>query len=127
MKTITTDELKTLQADRRGILLINTLDESHFAATRISDALNVPQSKKDFIERVDEIAGSKKRPMVVYCRSSECMSSTQAAEKLDAAGFQEVYNYEGGSEAWNQEIEPFDAPALSPWGGRYVYERTQFR
>lgn len=116
MKTITTDQLKALEADRRGILLINTLDESHFAATRILDALNVPQSKDNFISRVDEIAGSKERPIVVYCASSECNSSTQAAKKLDAAGYQEVYDYEGGAKAWSQEIEPFDAPVLKPSG-----------
>jgi len=117
MKTITTDQLKAMQSDRRGILLINTLDESHFEATRIPDALNVPQSMENFIERVDEIAGGKERPIVVYCGSPECNSSTIAAKKLDAAGFQEIYDYDGGAKAWKQEIEPFDAPVLKPWGG----------
>jgi len=114
MKTIATDELKALHADRRGLLLINTLDESHFESSRILDALNVPESKDDFVDRIEGIAGSKNRPIVVYCDSSECQSSTRAAEKLDAAGFQEVYDYDGGMRAWKQEIEPFDAPALKP-------------
>ena len=114
MKTIETDQLKAMQAERRGILLINTLDESHFESSRILDALNVPESQDDFIDRVEEIAGSKKRPIVVYCASSECQSSCRAAKKLDAAGFQEVYDYEGGAKAWKQEIEPFDAPVLKP-------------
>ena len=114
MKTISTDQLKAMQADRRGVLLINTLDQSQFEFSRILDALNVPESGDEFVERIEQIAGSKKRAIVVYCASSECHSSTRAAEKLDAAGFQEVYDYVGGAKAWKQEIESFDAPVLKP-------------
>ena len=114
MKTISTEQLKAMQADRRGVLLINSLDESQFDFSRILDALNVPESGDDFIERVEQIAGSKERAIVVYCASFECNSSTRAAEKLDAAGFEEVYDYKGGAKAWKQEIEPFDAPVLKP-------------
>ncbi len=34
--------------------------------------------------------------------SHSCKSSTQAAQKLEAAGFSNVYDYEGGAKAWQE-------------------------
>jgi rhodanese-related sulfurtransferase len=39
----------------------------------------------------------------VYCASIDCHSSTDAAKKLDQAGFTNVYDYRGGAKAWHQD------------------------
>lgn len=105
MKTITTEQLKSAKENHSDFLLVNTLDSEHFEKTKIAEAVNVPQSQDDFIEQVEETTNSKLRPIVVYCASADCNSSTKAAEKLEAAGFSDVYDYKGGAKAWEDAGE----------------------
>lgn len=105
MKSIQTDELKTLMSREDDLTLINTLDAKHFNETRIPGSINVPQSEDGFAEKVEQAVGGKSQPVVVYCASQECNSSTQAAEKLDDAGFSQVIDYEPGAKGWQESGE----------------------
>ena len=58
------------------------------------------------VAEVAEVASSKTKPVVVSCASEDCHSSTQAAKKLDEAGFNDVYDFEGGAKAWQKSGEP---------------------
>lgn len=102
MNTLTADKLKQMQDQNDDFLLINTLDEEHFASTHIPDSINIPQSSDDFVSRVEEQADSKDKKIVVYCASDECQSSTKAAQKLEEAGFSNVFDFEAGAEGWQQ-------------------------
>ena len=103
MKTITTDELKSLRDKNGGLTLVNTLGAESFEKTRIPGAINIPLDDSDFVTRVEQKAGSKDKPVVVYCASQQCNSSEKAAEKLEAAGFTAVSRYTGGAAAWQKE------------------------
>lgn len=46
------------------------------------------------------LAGAKDRPVVVFCLSSQCWLSYNAALRLAGAGFSRVLWYRGGIEAW---------------------------
>ncbi len=81
-------------------LLINTLDEDHFPSTKIPGAVNIPQNDDDFVRRVKSEAESKDATVVVYCANEECGSSTEAADKLEAAGFKLVCDMEAGAAGW---------------------------
>ncbi len=102
MRPITTEQLKAAKDGRSDFLLVNTLDSEQFDNTKIPDSVNIPQSQDNFAEQVEQASAEKKRPVVVYCASADCDSSTQAAKKLDAAGFSDVYDYEGGAKAWKE-------------------------
>jgi rhodanese-related sulfurtransferase len=109
MQTITTDQLKVLREASGGALaLINTLPEDQFQATRIPGAHHVPLESSDFVERVERLAGGRTQPVVVYCASSECPSSHQAAQQLTEAGFADVWHYEGGAQAWQEAGEKLE-------------------
>ena len=103
MKTITTDELKAARGANAGVTLINTLGAEAFEKTRIPGAINVPLDNGDFAARVEQEAGGKDKPVVVYCANAQCKSSENAAEKLEAAGFTAVSRYTGGAAAWEKE------------------------
>ena len=109
MKTITTDELKAASATTAGVTLINTLGAEAFEKTKIPGAINVPLESSDFAARVEEEAGGKDKPVVVYCANQQCNSSEHAAQKLEAAGFTAVSRYTGGAAAWNKEVEEVPA------------------
>ncbi|WP_233902925.1 rhodanese-like domain-containing protein [Stieleria maiorica] len=97
--------MKTLKAENKDFLLVNTLDAKHFAQTRIPDSINIPLSQGGFTDKVLNTAGSKQKLVVVYCASDDCDSSTKAAKELDDAGFN-VADYEGGAAAWKASGEP---------------------
>jgi rhodanese-related sulfurtransferase len=102
MKTLTAEKLTKLRDENHDFLLINTLDESQFGKTKIPGSINIPQAQEDFVERVEQEAGGKDKKIVVYCANEQCNSSPQAAEKLEQAGFTEVYDFETGAEGWQE-------------------------
>lgn len=103
MKTITTDELKA-QCGKPGCpTLINTLAADAFEQTKIPGAINIPLASSDFAARVEQAAGGKDQPIVVYCANRQCNSSERAGQKLEAAGFTAVSRYTDGAAAWQQE------------------------
>jgi rhodanese-related sulfurtransferase len=102
VNTLTAETLKQMQDQNEEFLLINTLDEEHFAATHIPGSVNIPLAGEDFASRVEQEAGSKQKKVVVYCASEQCQSSTKAAETLEAAGFSNVLDFEAGAEGWQQ-------------------------
>jgi rhodanese-related sulfurtransferase len=103
MKTITTDGLKALQNQNGGFTLVNTLSAEAFAKTKIPGAVNVPLGDPNFAVHVEQIAGGKDKPVVVYCAHDQCDSSEKAAQKLESSGFTEVLRYTGGAAAWQNE------------------------
>lgn len=102
MKNITAQQLADLKATHPGLLVVNTLPADKFDATKIEGAINVPQAYDDFPKRIENIADGKHKPVVVYCASADCDSSAQGAQKLDAVGFEEVYEFTDGAEGWKQ-------------------------
>jgi rhodanese-related sulfurtransferase len=105
MATIDTQQLLMMLDSHDDMLLINTLPAESFEKTKIPGAVNIPQHRDDFVSRVQQEAGSKDRPIVVYCASEHCSSSEFAARKLASAGFTSVMHYHGGAEAWQQESQ----------------------
>jgi rhodanese-related sulfurtransferase len=86
-----------------GVTLVNTLGTESFEKTRIPRAVNIPLNDNDFATRVEQEAGGKDKPVVVYCASLQCDSSEKAAKKLEDAGFTAVTDFAGGFQAWQEE------------------------
>jgi rhodanese-related sulfurtransferase len=103
MPAIDTPELKSMMERGEDFLLVNTLPEEQFEKTRIPGAINIPQDQSVFERRVEEHAESKDQKIVVYCANIDCDSSTKAAEKLDQAGFTNVFDYRVGAKGWHED------------------------
>jgi rhodanese-related sulfurtransferase len=101
-KVMSAHELRKLRDAGEDFVLVNTLPRDAFAETKLPGAVNIPQEDADFAEKVEQEAGSKDRTVVVYCANMMCDSSTQGAEKLVAAGFTDVYDFEAGAQGWKQ-------------------------
>ncbi len=100
MQAINRDELKAMENNHEDFVLINVLGADQFNKEHIRTSVNVPVGDDDFVEQVETVAGNKDRNVVVYCANFDCNASPKAAEKLDAAGFTRVYDYEGGTQDW---------------------------
>lgn len=107
MKTIDARQLaKMIRED--DFMLINVLDEEAFHEHHIPGSRNVPVNEENFAERIEQIAGSKDRKIVVYCANQACTASPTAAKKLEQAGFTNVIDFEGGMEEWEQQDRPVE-------------------
>jgi rhodanese-related sulfurtransferase len=102
MKTITAREVRKRREAGEEHLMVNTLPADKFSATKLPDAVNIPETDADFVERVEKRLGDKDRLVIVYCANINCDSSTRGAEKLLAAGFTNVYDMVDGAEGWEQ-------------------------
>jgi len=102
MQSITADQLIEMRQRNSNLLLVNTLPPDSFESTKIDGAVNAPQDDPDFVETVERYAGGKSKPVVVYCASSDCASSEKGAEKLEKAGFAEVFDFTAGAKGWEE-------------------------
>ena len=113
MQTIDTSTLKDWMEDPdRDLTVVNVLDRDAYETAHIPGTGNIPLSRPDFEEAMESHAGSREAPIVVYCASEDCDASPRAARRLDEAGFETVYDYEGGTAAWRRaghELERAEA------------------
>ena len=101
MKTLTRNELKTMnEVEHEDFVLINVLPQETFREKHIRTSINVPVDSSEFTQTVENVAGDKQRKLVVYCANFDCDASSKAADQLENAGFERVYDYEGGTEDW---------------------------
>lgn len=109
MKAIDAAEVKRMMVREPHPTLINTLSEESFEQTHIPGAINIPQEHDDFVQRVEQTAGGRDQPVIVYCASQDCDSSTEGAQKLENAGFAQVYDFEAGAKGWQEAGEELEA------------------
>lgn len=110
MKTVSFNNLQSLRKNanegKEDFVLINVLSRAHFNERHIPGSINIPyEDDERFVGRVKDAAGSKERKIIVYCAGPECDASRNAAKKLSAEGFSDVYAYEGGTQEWFERCE----------------------
>lgn len=103
MQPISRRDLETMnETTKEDFVLINVLPREAFNEKHIRTSINIPHEDPDFPKLAEKTVGSKERKVVVYCANFGCQASSKAAEKLDKAGFTNVFDYEGGTEDWFQ-------------------------
>jgi rhodanese-related sulfurtransferase len=84
------------------ILDIRTPEE--FAAGHIAGAINIDYYASDFESRLGEL--DLEVPYVMYCNSGN--RSSNALPLMDSIGFTEVYELDGGIQAWFSAGNPVE-------------------
>jgi sulfur-carrier protein adenylyltransferase/sulfurtransferase len=97
---ISVQELKRKMDAREGFELIDVREPFEFEIARIDGARLIPLG--EVAERSDEL--QREQPVVVHCHSGR--RSAQAVRLLQQRGFANVYNLEGGIDAWSDFIDP---------------------
>lgn len=108
-KTVRTEELRQSLGSQSRPLLFDVLGgEAHASlpgaiwlpgagrGESFTDALQVRVART--LEATTK--GDRKRPMVFFCQGPQCWLSYNAALRAVALGYQNVYWYRGGIEAW---------------------------
>jgi rhodanese-related sulfurtransferase len=95
IKTISVATLEAHRKVKKGLLLdVRTPEET--AEGHIEAAVFLDYYRSDFQTQIQKFP--KDEPVYIYCRSGN--RSRKAAQKLAALGFRDVYNIEGGFQAW---------------------------
>lgn len=105
--TSVTDQLKLVDAvtlkallDAQNVILVDVREPVEYQEEHIQGAILVPLSSFD----PQSIPVEENKPLILYCRSSN--RSAQAAQKLFAAGFQEITHLKDGLTGWKQAGYP---------------------
>lgn len=102
MHVIDREEVKRIMQHHPDAVVIETLPEEAFAKEHIPGAVNVPVDAKDFDEQINEVVPNKRAHVVVYCANTQCNASPRAAQRLEALGYEHVYDYEAGKKDWKK-------------------------
>ena len=93
-------ELKRRMDSGEPFELIDVREPFEYEIARINGARLIPLGEIN--ERLGEL--SEEQTIVVHCHSGK--RSAQAARLLQQRGFTNVYNLEGGIDAWSDQIDP---------------------
>ena len=94
-KYISIDKLEVL-INENDVKLIDVRRPSEFNDGHIENAINIDYYDGNFSKSFDNL--DKSQTIVLYCKSGR--RSSKSAVKLVEKGFNNVYNLDGGFEAW---------------------------
>ena len=100
MNTISREELKQ-QCDSccSKPTIVEVLSAENYQKSHLPGAINVPLDE-DFDQHIQEQVPQKTDPVVVYCGSTQCRASEEAARHMEKLGYEHIYDYEGGKADW---------------------------
>jgi rhodanese-related sulfurtransferase len=98
--TVSRSDVSGLVRDGNALLL-DVRPRKEFEAGHLRGAVNIPI--EELSARVDELP--RDRRVITYCRGEYCMFADEAAEVLQAHGF-DVVRLEGGWPEWQSEGRP---------------------
>ena len=97
--TISPQQLFARQQADDSVELIDVRTPVEYREVHVSFARNVPLDQLN-ASQVSAGRGNSAKPLYVICRSGS--RGKQACEQLQAAGYTNVLNVEGGTQAWDQ-------------------------
>lgn len=97
-RTITPRQLDELRRGGRPVDLIDVRTPAEHGEVHAEGAKNIPLDRLDPATLLASRAGRGGEPVYFICRSGG--RAAQACERVAAAGFADVVNVEGGTQAW---------------------------
>ena len=108
-KEITREELKAKLERGEQVTLVETLGPKYYEDAHLPGAINIPHTEVD--ELAPTMLPDKSAEVVVYCSNRACENSPRAAKRLDALGYENVYDYEEGKQDWIEAGLPTESGA----------------
>ncbi|MCX7554342.1 rhodanese-like domain-containing protein [Marinicella sp. S1101] len=100
-QNVSTDQMTRL-VNQQNAQVIDVRPKEAFNEGHIVNAINAPLA--DITAGKAKLEKLKKKPVVVYCQVGK--SSAQAGKHLAEAGFESVFNLQGGINSWISEKLP---------------------
>ena len=111
VKKIMREELEAKLDWGEPVVLVETLGPKYYEDAHLPGAINIPHTEVDAL--APGMLPDKSAEIVVYCSNRACQNSPQAARRLDALGYENVYDYEEGKQNWIEAGLPTESGATS--------------
>jgi len=111
VKEISREELRAKLDWGEGVILVEALGPRYYEDVHLPGAINIPHTEVGELAPV--LLPDRSAEIVVYCSNRTCQNSPQAARKLDALGYENVYDYEEGKQDWIEAGLPTESGAVS--------------
>ncbi len=109
VKEITREELKAKLDGGEDVVVVETLGPNYYEDVHLPGTINIPHTEVD--QLAPEMLPDKSAEVVVYCSNKACQNSPQAAKRLAALGYENVYDYEEGKQDWIEAGLPTESGA----------------
>ncbi len=96
---------------KKGVTFIDARDMWEFSEGHIKGAINFPYVEFE-AEHLALEKLKKDERLIIYCSSDECGLSTKLAEELQKLGFQKLFVFEEGWDAWLERGYPTETSEL---------------
>ncbi|MDG1660317.1 MAG: rhodanese-like domain-containing protein [Winogradskyella sp.] len=95
IKLVTADEMKQI-IELEDVQVVDVRTASEFEAIHVKSAQNIDFNSPTFDKDIQKL--DKSKPVVLYCKGGG--RSAKCAKKLKDAGFEKIYDLEGGLSKW---------------------------
>lgn len=95
VKLVTADEMRTI-LDLEDVQLIDVRSQEEYDEIHIANSQNIDFTSPTFDEDISKL--DKKKPVILYCKGGG--RSAKCAKKLKDAGFEKIFDLEGGLSKW---------------------------
>lgn len=92
----------TLKINRNDALVVDVRSQDEFVRGHIVGSRHIPMP--DLERRLPELEKFKSRPLILCCQSGA--RSASAMTTLRKAGFEQVFNLQGGLQEWERAGQP---------------------
>ncbi|AUZ06072.1 hypothetical protein ADP71_28240 [Vitreoscilla sp. C1] len=99
VKSLSVQDLQAWRESGKALVLLDVREDNEVAYAHIQGHIHIPMNLVTL--RHNELPDDL--PIVVYCHHG--MRSMQVAMFLEHAGFEDLYNLNGGIEAWSTQID----------------------
>ncbi len=115
VQTISRDALQAALDRREPLVLLEALPPMYYEDAHLPGAINIPHTEVDAL--APEMLPDKSAQIAVYCSNRACQNSSQAARRLAALGYENVYDYEEGKQDWVEAGLPTESGAARQVAG----------
>ncbi|NRD20655.1 rhodanese-like domain-containing protein [Winogradskyella eckloniae] len=95
VKLVTAAEMQSI-LELEDVQLVDVRTPQEHEEMHIANSQNIDFSSANFEEDISKL--DKKKPVIVYCKSGG--RSSKCSKKMKDAGFEKVYDLEGGISKW---------------------------
>lgn len=108
MTTLTASQVSDLLGGENPPLLIHVLPPEHFETFHIHGAINVCIYETSFVDQVKTLAPDSSTRIIVYGQWETSSDSQDAAEKLEASGYSQIFDFRWGLSEWSKNDYPLE-------------------
>lgn len=99
MRDVTASDVHKI-VHQKDAVIIDVLAPESYAKHHVPGSVNIPSTDPQFLEKVRDEVPDKNAPVVFYCSGPTCDASPTAAKRVEEAGYQDVREFRGGLQEW---------------------------